>query len=679
MIWSTGLIEAREEETQGGKGGPSVTTVNYTYSASFAVGICRGPIAGIGRIWADGKLIRSAGQSLSVGGSVRFYLGDGDQMPDPLVEGSVGANAAPAYRGLAYAVFEALPLGEFVNRIPNLEFEVIAAPAANVAEIADTLVTRGDISVSETAVGLDSVTGYQVSGGQSLRDGLAVLTEVFPMHIVGQDGTIALRTSQTSAQFNVTHDRLGARPSEQPSQPRVTLEFDHALDLPEEITVSYTDPSTDYQAAVQRAQKVKRGGRGSIALNTAMALNAGDAQALAIQTLSRLWDERLTLSLDAGFAASQLEPGDLISVATSPEKSELFEVTKLAQSSMITSITARSLPRDSFAAAIAAQNYSGEAQYTQTVAPPSIAARVFELPATSQFGAEPAVYAAVSKLSGTLASAGLYVSRDAGVNFELLAQIPVAAVTGTCLNGLEDRCAALFDQVSVLDVMLDTPDMELASRPRLAILNGANLALVGTELLQFETAQLLENGAYRLSGLLRGRAGTEDMLMGTAAGQGFTLLSSGDIARQLVSVNELGTSAQYKIVTSGQSLESAPTQTFSVSGAALLPFAPVFLRARYIPGTGLNVSWIRRSRLGFAWLDGADAPLGEDTLAFLVTYASGATSLTRDVSDTQQDTLSDAEISSTFGSGPLTINVSVAQSSSTVGPGAAASISAQVS
>ncbi|RME63901.1 MAG: hypothetical protein D6782_09310, partial [Alphaproteobacteria bacterium] len=124
VIWSTGLIEERHEEktSRSGKGGGggSTTTVTFTYSASFAIALSGRAIVGVDRIWADGKLIRAAGGSLSVGGSFRVYVGDERQLPDPLIEAAQGIGQVPAYRGLAYVVFEDLQLAEFANRIPNL-------------------------------------------------------------------------------------------------------------------------------------------------------------------------------------------------------------------------------------------------------------------------------------------------------------------------------------------------------------------------------------------------------------------------------------------------------------------------------------------------------------------------------------------------------------------------------
>ena len=46
----------------------------------------------------------------------RLYTGSETQSPDSLIEAKEGAGLAPAYRGLAYIVFERLPLADFGNR-----------------------------------------------------------------------------------------------------------------------------------------------------------------------------------------------------------------------------------------------------------------------------------------------------------------------------------------------------------------------------------------------------------------------------------------------------------------------------------------------------------------------------------------------------------------------------------
>lgn len=125
VIWATDFREEVKTTTTsagggkgGGGGGGSVTTTNYYYYCSFAVALCEGPISGIGRIWADGK-------PLTLKDAVyRVHKGTEDQLPDPLIQSFMGAGKTPAYRGVAYVVFDNLPLETFGNRLPQLSFEV---------------------------------------------------------------------------------------------------------------------------------------------------------------------------------------------------------------------------------------------------------------------------------------------------------------------------------------------------------------------------------------------------------------------------------------------------------------------------------------------------------------------------------------------------------------------------
>jgi hypothetical protein len=61
-----------------------------------------------------------------------FYPGDEFQTPDPLIQGSEGANVTPAFRGICYAVWENLPLLNFGNRIPNMRAELTYLKVKNV-------------------------------------------------------------------------------------------------------------------------------------------------------------------------------------------------------------------------------------------------------------------------------------------------------------------------------------------------------------------------------------------------------------------------------------------------------------------------------------------------------------------------------------------------------------------
>ena len=122
IIWATDFREEVTEDTQGGGkggGGPKVTTVTYRYYASFAVALGEGVIPNIGRIWADGKPMDLQAVTW------RYYPGSETQNADPFIAARMGADSTPAYRGVAYLVFEDLLLEKYGNRLPQISVEVI--------------------------------------------------------------------------------------------------------------------------------------------------------------------------------------------------------------------------------------------------------------------------------------------------------------------------------------------------------------------------------------------------------------------------------------------------------------------------------------------------------------------------------------------------------------------------
>lgn len=137
VIASTDIEEhENRSSSRAGKGGPKVTNIEYTYSVDVAIGLCEGVITGVRRIFANGKVVYDAGEnatgsaiiaSAQLAESITVYTGTEDQLPDPTLEAHFGVGNVPAYRGLAYVVFNDLLLTDYGGRIPQLEFEVIKA------------------------------------------------------------------------------------------------------------------------------------------------------------------------------------------------------------------------------------------------------------------------------------------------------------------------------------------------------------------------------------------------------------------------------------------------------------------------------------------------------------------------------------------------------------------------
>ncbi|MFT4013184.1 MAG: glycoside hydrolase/phage tail family protein [Paracoccus sp. (in: a-proteobacteria)] len=151
VIWAGPLVETRRKQG-GGKGtSPSVTEISYRLS--FAVSVCEGPILGVGRIWADGEEISPDDLGM------RVYKGGAEQLPDPAIVADHGDDA-PAYRGIAYIVFEDLALERWGNRVPQFSFEVTRAAMqgrglSREVQAVAMIPGTGEYSLATTAVSYD--------------------------------------------------------------------------------------------------------------------------------------------------------------------------------------------------------------------------------------------------------------------------------------------------------------------------------------------------------------------------------------------------------------------------------------------------------------------------------------------------------------------------------------------
>lgn len=175
VTWSKNIREVERTEDVGGKGGPSQEVTSYSYYGTWAVHICRGPIAGFRRVWLNERLVYDARETntgawrstIITSGPANMvpYLGTEDQMPDPDELADKGAARTPAYRGIARLVFSDIPLAKFGNTFPRVTAEVVSEGSE--ISIVDTFEhdsgTEGDISRnSYPGVLYDPTTGYTI-------------------------------------------------------------------------------------------------------------------------------------------------------------------------------------------------------------------------------------------------------------------------------------------------------------------------------------------------------------------------------------------------------------------------------------------------------------------------------------------------------------------------------------
>lgn len=126
------IKETPVKKKTGGKGGQKKTTVTWVNTATFAVGLCRGPIVGVRRIWLKGELFYDAGAtdyntivaSTAAAAGFHVYTGTDTQQPDPRIQADLGVNSASAWRGMAYIVFYDLDLAKYGGSLVGVQVKV---------------------------------------------------------------------------------------------------------------------------------------------------------------------------------------------------------------------------------------------------------------------------------------------------------------------------------------------------------------------------------------------------------------------------------------------------------------------------------------------------------------------------------------------------------------------------
>jgi hypothetical protein len=591
VIWATDLAEHRDVGG-GGKGRPDVAT--YSYIASFAVALSARMVRDVGRIWADGKLLRGAAGDWKAETGFRLHRGGEDQPPDPLIVAIEGVAHAPAHRGIAYAVFEDLALADFGNRIPQLTFEVIADDAP--VDAGAVLAAAGDGAIVAEGV-LLSLSGFAAQG--SAREVAAMLAEAAGAWFA--PGVDALAVRRAVAAVEVADAGAGGETGRQTRAVR-PIET-----VPRVLTLAHYDPARDYQTGMQEARR-PGAGQALARIDLPAVLEAGAARTIAEAMLARAETGRVRRQVALDIGAAGVAPGDCVSIAgeTGVWRVAAAELARSVVTLELVPLAPETLARDADGGrgAIAPDLVAGETVVT-----------AFELP----------------PLDGTLAGAPRLVVAAAGGpgwrRAALLASVDAVAWQGAGRTALpavmgvvavvpRDAPATLEDTASAIEVELLHEGMTLTGADAGALDRGANLAMVGGELIQFARAVQRSPTRWRLTRLWRARRG---MAAAHVAGERFVLIEAAALAAVPVPVPIGGT---LHLLASGIGDAEPAAAQASVTGASIVPPAPVHLRLTPTADGGGVLTWVRRSRLGWSWGDAIDVPLGEAREAYRVSVGA---------------------------------------------------------
>ncbi len=614
VIWSPGI---RESTTRSGGGKRSPATTTYHYSASFAVLLCAGPIDGIGRVWADGRLVRDAAGQWVMPVTMRLHRGSEGQPPDPLIMAAEGD--APAFRGLAYVVFEDLALAEFGNRLPSLAFEInTAATARPLGAALAALAARAGVNLPETGE-FPAVTGLYAGVAAPLADVIGPGLRASGAVLAGGDRLVGAGLPALPLVLNGQDQaRAGPRGA------RTRQQRAGAGSAPDAVELAYYDDSRDYQPGLQRA-RLRAGVRVESDV-LPMALAPATARQLAHDRLLRASAARRRRSIALPWRFLGLAPGDRLTL-----EDGLWQVVETRFEAFVLTIDLEQRPGQR---APAGGGDGGRALVQ--LAEPAGPTRLLALdlpPLPGELPAAPRLWLAAAGAAPGWRQAAVEYSLDGGASFAVAGLVPAPSIMGTARTALPPASPAGWDRHNAVEVELLADAMWLESRSEASVLAGANLAVLGSELIQFSIATALGGRRFRLSGLLRGRRGTEAAVASHAIGEDVLII---DPAVQLalpLPLERLGEALLLRPI--GSSDAGAVPLAVPVGAAGLRPLAPVHLAVRRV-GADLACRWIPSSRAGFGWPDFTDVPLGEARAAWRVRLANAAGTLAEAEVDSPQ-------------------------------------------
>lgn len=472
----------------------------------------------------------------------------------------------------------------------------------------------GDIDVSAVR---GVVPGYLRDRPMAPRAELEALIDAYGLDCSETDGVLLFRHRGGDAAVTIEAGDLVADEGEEPVLTRA-----QETDLPAEITLGFVDLSRDYRQATVTSRRLAGGAAGVAARALPLVIDGEQARATADRLLAEAWVARDRARFALPPSCLALEPGDTLRL-------DLRGATHLLRLGRIVDERARVIEATAVEPAAHRLALAGgrPRQVDRLSDPVGLALEFLDLPLIDETVAAHRPYvAAAASPAATIA----VMASATGDGYELNTLLPASATLGVTTYDFYDGPADYWDEGNVLGVRLHGG--ALYSRPRDSLLSGAANALAlrngdgEWEVLQFARVEARGDGRFDLTGLLRGRLGTEQAMRGPVAAGAAVVLLDGALRPLDLPAGARGVTRHYRYGPAGlpYTEPSWDAADFAARGVGLRPYAPCHLRGRRDAAGNLVLTWVRRSRAGGTWSDGTDVPLGEEREAYEVDILLGA-------------------------------------------------------
>lgn len=508
------------ETHKAGKGGKSKqVSITYTYTVAVILGLCEGPISGIGKVWIGKNVHNYPADDIQL----TLFDGKENQQPWAYTQGKHPEKALP-YPGLAYMA-GVIDLGDS-GSMPSYNFEVKGRlletgdgidvnPADYIRYVLDKI-GKKDMQI----IGLDNYRKYckeadllissppdeNAKAAREVVNEIAKLTNAYvfwsndKLKIVPlADRPVGNWTPNKTVVYDLTADDF----LPQTGGALVVYKRKDSSAVYNQFPVEFINRANGYEkesVSYEFTEDIKNYGVRAASVTNAHYIYKKERAVKIAEQLARnnkYGRTQYTFKLDWSFC--QLEVGDLVRLTD--ENSGIFE--QVAVVSGITegtdgclTVTALSRAQGDYSAAKYNIHANDRPFIDYNKSAPDTLPIIFQPPADLTSDGLELWIAAKGKADGW-GGCTVYVSDD-NTNYRTVGQIAGSARCGKLINNITKDST---------DIIVSCNDQLLSGTPQDAERKNT-LCWIGGECLSYVTATLLSTGNYKLSGCIRGQYNT---------------------------------------------------------------------------------------------------------------------------------------------------------------------------
>ncbi|PJI92144.1 putative tail protein [Yoonia maricola] len=522
----------------------------------------------------------------------------------------------------------------------------------SLASVVAEICTRSGLTQYDVSGLFGVVRGYNVSDTGTGRAALQPLMLAYGFDAVERDGVLVFQNRDGRVHHDLKDAEIAFDPETDSS---VSLKRAAAAEIAGRVQFAHIDADSDYAAV---ASEIVLPDDQTLIITRSeapIALTRAEGKEVVARWLQEARIGRETISFALPPSQLAVAAGDTVALNTD-SVSGTYRIDRIEEAGLRLIEATRVEPEVYRKRAIPEESVQLQAY----VAPTPVELSFLDLPLLTGDELPHAPYVAVAGLPwpGSIALYG--AAQDSDYTLHDIMHDP--ATVGVTQTELARGPVGIWDRQSGVEVALTNGTLSSALYE--AMLAGANTLAIGDgsndnwEILQFQNAAVVGDRVYRLSGLLRGQAGSRGLMPDSWPAGSRVVIMNGVPKQIALATATRGTERHFRYGPATQAMDDASfryeTQTFAGNG--LRPYPVAHLRAETVGGD-IAFSWIRCSRIdGDIWADG-DIPLGEDSERYRVRVSKSGSLIREEIVTTPAWTYTSTDLSADIGYGFYTIEV----------------------